>query len=298
MVIHVVKPNKILDYYHGTIISQYCQISISSLLVYDMITTLDREIEYYWSNPYRLNSLLFFFNRYIGITTALLTNWFNTFNENEILCCITYWSHVVANWITILLIDYILLKRVVALYLHKRNINYALHVLFFLEALIELALLIYVNLYQGLTIGQLADGARICMFVNVVPANWGVAFWIVPMVYEVLLMFLALHRAGQHLRVVRGLSGSRLIKILLKDQAIYFLLVVSCSVANIAANRISGNGFLVPFLLNVLGSPSLLSVLGSHILFHLNQELDNERERSGGLWFDTTTETNSEIRFS
>ena len=75
--------------------------------------------------------------------------------------------------------------------------------------------------------------------------------------------------------------------------------MVLCSVTNIIANRISAHGFLEPFLLNVPGSPSLLCILGSHILFGLNQALDDNVDRNmAGGFLSPMSESNSEIRCS
>ena len=51
--------------------------------------------------------------------------------------------------------------------------------------------------------------------------NW---FRIIPMVYGTILMVLALYKAAEYWKMSAGFKGFTLVKILIRDQAIYFML--------------------------------------------------------------------------
>ncbi|KAI5121789.1 hypothetical protein M0805_009781 [Coniferiporia weirii] len=53
----------------------YGQIALATLLAYDILITMDKEVKYFWSSPGKLVSILFFMNRYIGLSSALLEIW-------------------------------------------------------------------------------------------------------------------------------------------------------------------------------------------------------------------------------
>ncbi|KAH8104859.1 hypothetical protein DFH11DRAFT_1519343, partial [Phellopilus nigrolimitatus] len=105
---------------------------------------------------------------------------------------------------------------------------------------------------------------------------------------------LALYKAAEHWRETAGFSQFTLVKVLIQDQAIYFIMVIFCSVMEILANQLSITNVLLAYLLSILGSPSLLCVLGSHLLVHLKEA--GERGANGGTSYRMKTMSN--IAFS
>ena len=47
---------------------------------------------------------------------------------------------------------------------------------------------------------------------------------IIPMAYEGILMVLALYKAAEYWKMSAGLKGFTLVKVLIRDQALYFVL--------------------------------------------------------------------------
>ncbi|KAH8109362.1 hypothetical protein DFH11DRAFT_1515672 [Phellopilus nigrolimitatus] len=261
----------------------YAAVAGLTLLVYDSITTMDKEIKYFWSSPCKFVSLIYFVNRYLGILGAV--------------------SGVV-DWTTILLIDCsnislptnhlpliaytdILLMRVMALYHQDKNITTCLTAIFGLEAAFGLGALIYTIIYGEISLLRLAEGVTVC-FINRSPQKiWSAIPWAVTLLYAIILMVLALRNAAQHWRESAGLSQSNLLTVLIRDQAIYFILVIFCSVMGIVADQLFIPNILLANLLTVLGNPRLLCVLGSHLLVHLKEA--GERRSNGGTSYRMRT---------
>ncbi|KAH8109865.1 hypothetical protein DFH11DRAFT_891001 [Phellopilus nigrolimitatus] len=291
-------------------IGLYAQVAILTLLVYDTITTMDKEVKYFWSTPRKIVSLVYFANRYIGILGSLSGTVHFTLQADETLCkrpdaafhslLIIFkglgftWLQDLANWITILLIDYILLMRVLALYHQDERLAACLRTLIGLEAAFGLGLLIYDIIYQGIAEGELAKGVTICGENRAPPKVWSALSWAAPMLYAVILMVLALYKAAEHWRETAGFSHFTLVKVLIQDQAIYFIMVIFCSVMETISVQLDVTNAVLGDLLSILGSPSLLCILGSHLLVHLKEA--GERGVNGGTSY--RMKTMSSIGFS
>ncbi|KAH8109358.1 hypothetical protein DFH11DRAFT_944898 [Phellopilus nigrolimitatus] len=266
----------------------YAEVATLTFLVYDTIITMDKEIKYFWSSPCKFVSLIYFANRYVGILGAISGIAYVTLHANETLqkgIGLVLFLNL-SYWMTILLIDYILLMRVLALYHQNKKLDACLKIILGLEAAFVLGTVIYTIIYQENSVGRLAEGVTICM-VNRNLNIWGALFWAVPMLYAIILMVLALYKAVQHWRELAAFSQFNLLTVLIRDQAIYFALVIYCSVVGIVAVQLFNPNTFLSILLTALGSPSLLSVLGSHLLVHLKEA--GERRANGGTSYRMTT---------
>ncbi|KAH8109708.1 hypothetical protein DFH11DRAFT_900530 [Phellopilus nigrolimitatus] len=281
-----VDPSRVPLLISGIVIEQYTQVAFLTLLVYDTFITMDKEIKYFWSSPRSFVSLIYFANRYIGIFEGISAIVFNTLQANEILQELT-------NLMTILLIDYILLMRVLALYHQDKRLAACLRTLFGLEAACKLGLIIYLNIYEEIVVGELAEGVAICGENRTPPKVLDSLSWAVPLLYAVILMVLALYKAAEHWRETAGFNQYTLVKVLIQDQAIYFIMVIFCSVMEIMAIQLAIPNVFLADLLNVLGRPSFLCVLGSHLLVHLKEA--GERGANEGTSYRMKTMSNMEF---
>lgn len=107
------------------------------------------------------------------------------------------------------------------------------------------------------------------------------------MIYGVILMALAIYKAAEFWSMSSGFKGLDLVKVLVVDQVIYFVLLVyslsiwqdlttcnraiSCCVLNLIEYKLIVSNAFLECLLESLGSPSLLCVLGSIVLFNLKE---------------------------
>ncbi|KAH8109860.1 hypothetical protein DFH11DRAFT_1809975 [Phellopilus nigrolimitatus] len=269
-----------------TDIEQYTGVAILTLLVYDTskfcilaIITMDKEVKYFW-------------NRYIGILGAL------SGIVGSLLIILKGLSFI---WIQNL--TDILLMRVLALYHQEKRLAACLRILFGLEAAFGLGLLIYPNIYEEIVVWDFAKDVTVCADNRNPPKVWTALSWAAPMVYAIILMVLALYKAAEHWRETAGFSRFSLVKVLIQDQAIYFLIglganysdrVICCCVVEIMAIQLYIPNVLLSNILNILGHPSLLCVLGSHLLVHLKEA--GERGANGGTSY--RMKTISSIGFS
>ncbi|KAH8104865.1 hypothetical protein DFH11DRAFT_1844125 [Phellopilus nigrolimitatus] len=289
-------------------ITRYTGVAILTLLVYDTIITMDKEVDTAWhyclhSSPRSFVSLIYFANRYIGILGAISVIVHLILQVNETLGLGFDWIESLANWMNILFIDYILLMRVLALYHQDKRLAACLRILFGLEAAFGLGLLIYPNIYEEIVVWDFAKDVTVCADNRNPPKVWTALSWAAPMVYAIILMVLALYKAAEHWRETAGFSRFSLVKVLIQDQAIYFLIglganysdrVICCCVVEIMAIQLYIPNVLLSNILNILGHPSLLCVLGSHLLVHLKEA--GERGTNGGTSY--RMKTISSIGFS
>ncbi|KAH8104857.1 hypothetical protein DFH11DRAFT_1519322, partial [Phellopilus nigrolimitatus] len=113
-----------------------------------------------------------------------------------------------------------------------------------------------------------------------------------PMLYGIILMVLALYKAAEHWRVTAGFSQFNLVKVLIQDQAIYFIVVILCNAMEIVGVQFFIPNFVLAGILTTLGNPCFLCVLGSHLLVHLKEV----GERGGGTSY--RMKTISDVEFS
>ncbi|KAH8112208.1 hypothetical protein DFH11DRAFT_513148 [Phellopilus nigrolimitatus] len=208
-------------------------------------------------------------------------------------CLSSLWIEELANWMTIVLIDYILLMRVLALYHQDKRLSAFLRTLFGLGAAFSLAIIIYDIVYEEIIVEELAEGVTFCGANRAPLKVWIALIWVPPMLYETTLMVLALHKAAEHWREMAGFSELTLVKVLIQDQAIYFIMVIFCSVMEIVSDQLEVSNVVLDNLLSTLGRPSLLCLLGSHLLVHLKEA--GEWGVNEGTSYRMTTMSNIEF---
>ena len=108
-----------------------------------------------------------------------------------------------------------------------------------------------------------------------------------PLVFAVILMILALHKATLFWRLTAGFRGFRLLTVVIQDQFLYFMLwvtriysrsklstsdsAVTCSVINIIGLSVDDEGIALVYFVNTIGNPSCLCILGSYLLVNLKE---------------------------
>ncbi|KAH8109521.1 hypothetical protein DFH11DRAFT_1548150 [Phellopilus nigrolimitatus] len=218
--------------------SMYGLVALLTLLVYDTIITMDKEIKYFWciyscgmkSSPCKFVSLIYFASRYLGVLGAISGIVVVTLQANKTLQA--YSSDA----------DFGSLPP---------------GILFGLEAAFGLGVLIYIIIYSKISVQRLTEGVTVC-FLHRRPKVWGALIWAVAMLYAIILMVLALHKAAQHWRESAGFDS------------------------------------FPELLLAVLGTPSILCVIGSHLLIHLKET----GEKRGGGGTSYRMRTMSSMRFT
>ncbi|KAF4590506.1 hypothetical protein EYR38_009807 [Pleurotus pulmonarius] len=275
---HAVDPSVFSSVYTQLRFAQYFQVAIVTILLYDALSTLDKEVKYFWSAPRKFVSLIYFANRYIGIFSAVVYLWYNTYHVSKALCQFTLYTAVASNWITINVIDYMLVMRVLALFSNARTMKIFLHVFFLIEAVAMFGVLVYVQVYGGATTLEFGMGYTACQSVRTAQPVFFILAWSIPLVFECILLVLALYRASEFWKLSQGLTGFHLVRVLVVDQAVYFAAAIFCNVGMIISTTTANPHF---FSKRIMGSPSLLVILGARLLVHLKEA--GEKGFTGGM---------------
>ncbi|KAL5498493.1 hypothetical protein ACEPAH_1846 [Sanghuangporus vaninii] len=254
------------------IVQQYVSVAVLTLLVYHYLLHLDKEVKYFWANPWNIVSIIYFVNQYAGFLGAG--------------CFIVY-------WVTVFLIDYILTIRVLALYSRDRTLAICLYVPLVLEAVSELGLVIYTGLVDKVFVGGLVDGMTVCCDEFNSLTSVDVLSWVMPMVYGLILLALSLYKAFEYWKMSTSLRAFPLVKVLVEDQIIYYFLVISCCVLRIVDLLVADMSVFASAFINAAGNPTFLCILGSQILINLKEA--GERLTNGGT---DRSKTISAIQFA
>ncbi|KAI5117205.1 hypothetical protein M0805_005175 [Coniferiporia weirii] len=239
------------------------QIAIATILCYDTITTFDKEVKYFWSSPRKTSSIVYFLNRYIAIF-AILTNMISKLSS---------WAGFIGGWINIVLLDYILLLRVLALWSGAKKLAVFLKAFFAMQSAFMLGIGIYNNELEGTTVGS-EKGFAFCFGKDGSPPLYESLYWAAPLAFELLLMILALYKAAEFWRETAGFDGFSLVNMLIQDQALYFVFVMICGIMNVALVWVAQHGFpsaAIDIVEAVLTSTSVLCILGCRLLVHLHE---------------------------
>ncbi|KAH8105620.1 hypothetical protein DFH11DRAFT_1518732 [Phellopilus nigrolimitatus] len=240
----------------------YCQIAVVTVLVYDSIITMDKEVKYFWRSSRSLVSLIYFLNRYIGLFGAFVYLWCKS-DELE------SWRIL---WFQDIMHSFFLQSQTCSNYSTDKKLAICLRSIFAMEAAFTLGILVYIILLQKMFVGGLAKGVNICSG-NSFPVVWEALLWTSIVVFELVLMVLALYRAADYWRSSAGLQGYILVKVVVQDQAFYFILVIICSIA-----RITGFSFtstVSRIFSGTIRSVTLLCVLGSRMMFCLKEAVND-----------------------
>ncbi|KAH8102355.1 hypothetical protein DFH11DRAFT_1863214 [Phellopilus nigrolimitatus] len=288
----------------------YAYSVIGAILVYDTIIKLDKEVKYFWSSPRVFVNAVYFLLRYIGLVNSLVPFYLHAHMHETLYYFVLWTSHFAGihyfgfqyyccfmtatfiDWITILLIDYIFYIRVLALYSQKRKLAICLRCLLALEATLMLGVLIHGALYKEDTWGNLDYGDIFQGETRPSLVRQGL-FWAAPAAYELLLMSLALYKANDFWKTSAGFQISKLVNVLIQDQAIYLVLMVTFSIIKVVVFQVP-NAVLATSLNTVVGTP-ICSVLGCWLLFHLKEA--GERGINSGSSYDLRARSLNNMRF-
>ncbi|KAI5119221.1 hypothetical protein M0805_007732 [Coniferiporia weirii] len=257
---------------------KYVQVAIATALCYDTITTFDKEIKYFWSSPRKTSSIVYFLNRYIGII-AILTHVMGRFSV---------WAGDLGDWMTIILIDYILLMRVLALWSGAKKLAICLKAFFAVDFAFMLGIWITIVTMEKPIVGAV-DGFAFCGSDSALPPLFESLYWAAPLFFELILMILALYKAASLWRESAGFEGIGLAKVLIYDQAIYFVIVMMCGIGNITFSiaDLGSPTAAVNIVEQIVSSTTIPCIIGCRLLVHLNEAA--ERGSNGGTSYKVQT---------
>ncbi|EJD00664.1 uncharacterized protein FOMMEDRAFT_159430 [Fomitiporia mediterranea MF3/22] len=140
-----------------------------------------------------------------------------------------------------------------------------------MEIAIELGFLIYANLFENFEVLHLAQDVDICVYEKEIPLPLGIISWIVSITYDTMLLCLALFKAAEYWRISAGFKGFHLVRALVEDQAFYYGFVIFVCVLQIVSRDLHDVAPFIATFLSLAGKPTLLPIIGSHILISMKE---------------------------
>ncbi|RDB17562.1 hypothetical protein Hypma_001003 [Hypsizygus marmoreus] len=244
-----------------TLVSAACLTCI----LYDHLTTFDREVEQMWTLRASLAKALFFSNRYL-VEAVLVFNCIAVARVHHadsllVLTASAEWlalTFTISNSIT----QCILVLRVWTLY-RRSKLALSITYFFYIGGVITMVgLTIYDYLWETVSIDRTFKDLPGCYATRIPSIIAG--FWITPVIVEsVLFALVALRR---FLWWKDGYSAPRYLSIMAFDSTIYFAIIFVLLLGNLFMFK-----FGPPFLSSLLVTPSTTAgcLLGSHMFLHL-----------------------------
>jgi len=212
--------------------TRYSELASSSIILFDHLMTLDKEIELIWQSPWSPGKVLFIINRYHGLAILVFNNYAIFGAPLTDSFCLSWfrWQGCVGV-IMCMTAEVILQLRLFALYyLSKRVLVF---VVFFFVLASAAAATMMGTVLAGITARAFnIAGFSFCAAGNTTHHFY--AFWIPILVYETILCVLAMLRGIQNYRETSSvyLSGKRIFAILVRDSILYFLVMFATYFVN------------------------------------------------------------------
>ncbi|EPQ50397.1 hypothetical protein GLOTRDRAFT_133950 [Gloeophyllum trabeum ATCC 11539] len=267
--------------------ARYAELASSTIVIYDHLITLDQEIDLIWKASWTPGKVLFLTNRYYVLASVIFNNYvlFTThlsdsdfsFNRSHMHSlslhgnsCVKWFRWQGTTGLLVSMIAEIILQlRLYALYHLNRRVLVLMCGAFLVSAgtaaVIMGTVLARISAHSGLI-----PGLPFCIPVNV--PSWFYTFWIPTLGFESLLCALALFRAFKDFRSRTSLfqSGRHIVKILIRDSVIYYLIMFATYFTNLIIFLTgnvgvleSGIGFAVTMSC-VMGSRLCLNIRDVH----------------------------------
>ncbi|KAI5118187.1 hypothetical protein M0805_005000 [Coniferiporia weirii] len=186
--------------------------------------------------------------------------------------------------------------RVLAFFSEARDLAKYLKTLFVVESVFMLGILIGMCIKEKISaVG--AEGFAFCGNNSRIPPRLVTLYWTAPFSFEFVLMFLALYKAAEFWRASARFKGLTLVRVLIQDQVVYFVLVMVCSAAHITVFWVDQRGspsVALNIFEYILSSTTLPCIVGCRLLMHLNEAA--EKGVNGGTSY--RLESISDMQFS
>ncbi|PAV15217.1 hypothetical protein PNOK_0897800 [Pyrrhoderma noxium] len=287
------------------IITQRCiQVAICALLVYDVLITVEKEVKHFWTSRWHnVTHIIFFLNRYVGILAATASIFYTALDATTSSCNLHHckfsiWTKHVGGIFNIIIIDYILVIRVLALWGNNKFLSIILKAIIVCEAIAKLVLVIKADLIADDQAYVFAEGVTICdVGPNAFPQIETLGFinWLIQTVVGFILFALALFQSAKQWKLMH-FKGNDLKRVLIRDQIAYYFIVLFCGLINIISYQVTGlstsNG---AYVISILGSPIFLSILGSRMFINLKEAGESNLKVGSGIparWNPNSTISN------
>ncbi|KZT18136.1 hypothetical protein NEOLEDRAFT_219152 [Neolentinus lepideus HHB14362 ss-1] len=244
---------------------QYCQISALVLTVYDHASIFDREVELIWTGvvtrqaSVHLQPILWRSNDHYNCCSFLLRRRLS--KTGKILLDFIAWSGLFIG----LSLQTILQLRIYALYNRSKVVTAVMFALYVGE-IVALFVILGLSAKLRVVLNELVPGIRFCVMWRTSPSDS--VFWVIVTIMDFILFSLAAWQSVQDYYRARGIhGGALLLKILLRDSFLYFLVAVGLYIADSIVFTKHLQNFLIPQIFTV----TLVVVMGSRMILNLRE---------------------------
>jgi len=178
--------------------------------IHDVILTFDDEVEFVWSRPWKVATLLYLCNRYFVLIESVLNvvGWLDSWLAPGPCVSLNVLSAVWAPPVVITLVEALLVLRVCTLFCNQRPIVIGLSALLFSSTFISLVFSVLMTpaiRYLASPLPPLYG----CQYYNSIGAEmlqtW---IWIPSIVVEIVLVSLTVFKTIQHLKRATGVKSA------------------------------------------------------------------------------------------
>ncbi|KAH7903784.1 hypothetical protein BJ138DRAFT_1131240 [Hygrophoropsis aurantiaca] len=230
--------DEMISFIRDTATARYCMLAATVLYVYDLVTTLDKEVDLVWTRSRSFLQVLYIINRYVALFDCLFnssvflyqgTNLTNSLCENWL----KFQSGAAIVIVTV--VQTILVIRLWAMYGRNRWILISITTFGTLQ-LIANAIIMGKSINYASATAHPVPGFVVCA--TALPPYFA-ACWIPILAFEITLLALMLVKGWQNFRrqnvtAVSGMTGKSLANLLVRDSIIYFVVINAAYVANAA----------------------------------------------------------------
>ncbi|KAF7301824.1 hypothetical protein MIND_00748200 [Mycena indigotica] len=268
------------EYVQFTLIGNYLNYAVATLLVYELFTSLDDEVARIWPLKWRLPKILFMLNRYV-IRAILVALWivadFPSISPG--FCQVYSWWQMFPLRLAILAAQALVVIRVWAIYNNSRRMLYLLSFLYACEFLAVLGSIIIATID---TQGVAQPAPLSCGLISVsgyLLKRYASATWIAPVVFEFVMVVITLFKllprwsfrsrpnsqAGTSsglafFGVALGSGGNPTLDVLARDSLVYFLFIFTFSLTNAVIYELSFAAYYHAILLGLTSAISCIAV--------------------------------------
>ncbi|KZT38992.1 hypothetical protein SISSUDRAFT_1046167 [Sistotremastrum suecicum HHB10207 ss-3] len=282
--------NTLEGFANTILVSRYCSICGLTMCLTDIFNTLPREINYYWGTPKSIPKTLYFYMRYSTSLQQLLLTIALFHPGSDLFCWIFVNIQLLIGLSLLWSIEIILIIRIHALYSNKRLLIF-MSILF----LCTMSVSSIIGFRGANTAHWLAEGipGLPCCTANnstlLQDTFW--ASWIPTLVFESILVGLAIRALWRYRELHKGLHGPEtLVWTLLRDSIIYYLVVLVAGAIYMAVAKVQWfNGEPASSVLF-----PVISACGVRLLFHLQAKNAELRGQDMSM---QVLHTHTEIKF-
>jgi hypothetical protein len=214
--------------------TQYLTVVATTILVWDMIVTLDIEIQRVWFAKKTFGTSLFFFNRYVPPTVLLYDVYYVFLPSPSLEFCKNFeLSYALVGLLSIGSIACVLIMRTNALYQSR----------FLFVALISLGILAIANMIVCfLIVFNLTNftpkkpvGFSGCYSKCTSPICQKVLtiFWVPFFLFETIIFVLTMRKYTQEYRRTQAPNRSNVLAVVMRDGLIYYIVIMAICIVNV-----------------------------------------------------------------